>query len=99
MDGWFDYMRNQIRILKQSHKKQRIALELALETDLAINDITSAKYSNELLSCLKKEELMLEGGDVNPDTINALSDRINEMIKAETQEYFKKKVSRNMKKW
>ena len=42
---------------------------------------------------------MLEGDDINLDTINALSDRINEMIKAETQEYFKKKVSRNMKKW
>jgi hypothetical protein len=99
MDGWFDYMRSQIRILKQSHKKQRIALELALETDVASNDITGAKYSNELLSYLKKEELMLKGDDINLDTINALSDRINEMIKAETQEYFKKKVSRNMKKW
>jgi len=60
-------MQTQTRLLKQSQKKQQISL------DMSSDDITNAKFSNELMSYLKKENLMLKGDDFNSASSSSLN--------------------------
>jgi hypothetical protein len=82
--------KDQRSLLLRSSYLQRYQLELHLETT------PREVYSNKLIDAMRKEELLTRDGKAVPsNTIKA----IDEMLKSETERFYRKITNDNIRKW
>ena len=82
--------KDQRALLLRSSYLQRYQLELLLETS------PREVYSNKLIDAMRKEEVLTRDGKVAPsNTVKA----IDEMLKSETERFYRKITHDNTQKW
>lgn len=84
---------NKIREIKKLHRIQVNQLDLNVETSPR-----DSRYSQQLLEMMKKEELLLNKEPTSPTT-RAMTAKVDEGLRSETQAFFAKLVSQNIRKW
>ena len=90
---WLEDTKLRIKEFKRSHALQRVQLELAFET--APRD---SRYSNGLIDMMRKEELVI-AKEPNSAATKAVSQKVDESLRAETRGFFSKSVQKNIKRW
>jgi hypothetical protein len=93
MQTTLDEIREKVKRLKHLHHMQLNQVDLSLET--APRD---SRYSNNLLEMMKKEEVMLSR-DPSAPTTRSLIAKVDEGLRQETQAFFNRLSTQNLKKW
>ena len=82
-----------IRELKKAHRNQFNQIDLNLETTPR-----DSRYSQQLLEMMKKEELLLSR-EPSAQSTRVLVQKVDEGLRSETQAFFAKLSSQNIRKW
>lgn len=93
MQASLDEIRERVKRLKHVHHMQLNQIDLNLET--APRD---SRYSNGLLEMMKKEEVLLTR-DPSAPTTRSLIAKVDEGLRQETQAFFNRLSTQNLKKW
>lgn len=90
--NWVEKLKSKAKELQHQHYLQRIQLELTLETTPR-----DSRYSSGLLELMKKEETVLR--DQSSQSAKSIVFRVDEMLRAETQAFFRKSAQQNIRRW